>query len=282
MDLNDKLTPTPKTGYSFDKYSWSGVADDGNITDSNAKVTVSFKLNDYKVYVNDVEVANTSVTINDKYTLNKVTDNGFYSSVSAVIGGSAEATTSAVVKYNDGAWTVSYPTGVAGDIYITANHVNASVELVAATDTDDGYVAYPEGKQLAILTATAVNGKMFTIGTKTFYSSVKYGGTESAPVYLMFVDATWTNADVLKAINLTEGTMTAVNYGGDVSMNCVVTSVDAGIINDVLHGFLSDGITDLMRLRMDVTGDKEVTTDDIRWILKTIVGLDTTNAGGVA
>lgn len=256
------LTATPEAGYMFDKnWTWSV---EGETIEQSMTLTAKFDCANYDVYVNNTKLDGATATYKTSYTLSKTTVTGIYLDVTATVNNASVN----VTTDENGNYVVS-GNDIIGDIYFTATELKVKIEF------NEEYIANPAKEKVALLTATAPEGKKLALANgEEFYWSAKYNK------YVIFVDADATVDSVKQQLALMTGTATEIDYNGDISANGKVTSVDAGIINDVLHGFLSDGVTDLMRFKMDVDGNGSVTTNDIMTILKKVV--NKTDAGGAA
>lgn len=274
IQKNPNLYYTCNEGYEFD----SITLEDGYTKVTNdITVTVNFKLKSYSVTVDgknkgSVEHGSEWSGI-DRVTYNS--DNTF-AIVTDVSGANATLNTE-----ND-KYEVS---NVTNDLTLTTTKITGTLLIVRK----EQFVACPKGENLIVLVTTKLaDGEVYTLGDEAFYWSEQY------KAYVMFADENLEAKEILSRLKTGTGTVTYVydKVGaengvllGDVSGNGQVTSLDAGIINDILNGYDSPAITDLMRLRMDVvstpTGTDQpkvydwyigVCTQDIVKILNIAVG----------
>lgn len=263
---------TPNTGYEFDKLVWTS---EGDTVTADQSVTVTFKKKTFTVTVDKTPYP---VEYGGSVEFSKVTElaNGSYSvimSVPDVVNGTVSRTANGYMISN-----------VTDNITVTTNKINVNIWLY----DKDAYAANPEGKKLVVLRqigttyADTAPTTGFAIGGSCFYWSGDETGGYKA--YVMFANAKLDEKQLLNMLTVSDKVPTVVNYDGDITGDGRVTSVDAGIINDILHGRNSSAITDLMRLRMDVAGTESasavqagtwsigVDTQDIRKILRLAVG----------
>lgn len=254
-------------GYEFDGITLQ----DGYASVTNdITVTINFKLKSYDVSVDGTKVG--TVKHGGSVSIPKVTYNDTdktFKVVTGVSGGTYDSTTGNYVIEN-----------VTSALNVTTENFTGTLLIV----DKEQFVACPKGENLIVLATTKLaDGKVYTLDGEAFYWSEQY------KAYVMFADEKLEAKDILSRLNTKDGKVTYV-YGdndkfGDVSGNGQVTSLDAGIINDILNGYDSPAITDLMRLRMDVNGTQTgtnqpkvydwyigVSTQDIVKILNIAVG----------
>ena len=97
--------------------------------------------------------------------------------------------------------------------------------------------------------------------------SEKYGA------YVCFVADSETDADLTGKLAVSQNAVTEIDYSGDINGTHSVTPADSAAINAVLHSIQVEyEISDLMRFQFDVLGDRQVTAQDIMWILNQYTG----------
>lgn len=153
---------------------------------------------------------------------------------------------------------------ITGPITVQYNTVTGSLEYITAKD----YAAAPAGEQVVVLnTAKLDNGTYALNGYGDMFWSSKYNA------YVCFVDDTETDATLIEKLAVSANPVTEISYTGDINGSDTVTPADSAIINAALHGVtVQYAISDMMRFQFDVTGDKQVTTQDIMQILNTYTG----------
>lgn len=300
----DFPTVNADSGWEFE--AWSPEYNDTEITEATT-FTATYKQKTITITTtvnSGTATTDTNHKYGEAYTIAKVASdstNGYTVITGDPIVKCGE--TMITLSYENGVWTVP-ATSVTGDLSVSYDQISVSKLIIV--DGQDGYKAAPAGENLVILQTEQLSSGYLMYGTEsTFYYSARYGG------YAAFIDASvavvgnTNDAAVLAGITKLEGTVNdyVVPYSGekygDISGNGTVTSVDAGIVNDVLHGGITN-ISDLARLMMDVvnvaaTDAKSfdvnsetiypvVTSQDIKAILNLAVGLPAggnSNAGGV-
>lgn len=267
------VTAVPAAGYKFG--GWSDLT--GTLNEST-EITATFDHQTYKVILQQGFSSERIdyVTHGTDYTLDKVDGNTVRFLVGVYVGQTAVA--------HDG-YTVAGSL-ITGDLTYVVTEKTFTLTFISR----EQFPAAPEGTKVAVLQVNGENtaaGK-YTYGEKTFYWSDLY------KAYVAFVDADVTASTLLNGLvydNKDGATPVVVSANGDVTNNGSVTSVDAGVVNDVLFNHLSASLSDLQRFAMDVTNNgtheddwvsitvngetvyPTVTTLDIKWILDEAVGL---------
>ena len=93
-----------------------------------------------------------------------------------------------------------------------------------------------------------------------FYSS-------AYEAYVCIVPDDETVAGARAKLATVSGTLISIIYDGDVNEDTLVNILDAVIALDLYLNDYTYTITDLMRFKADVTGDKTVDIEDVLWIL---------------
>ena len=135
-------------------------------------------------------------------------------------------------------------------------------------------MAAPAGKQLAVLHTSKLTEGTYALteyNADMFWSS-RYEG------YACFVDNDESIQTLTEKLIRSSNPTQEIDYSGDFNGNDLVNSVDAAIIDAVLHRDVKYTVSDELRLSFDVTTDstnpdKKVTAQDIMWILEEYVGL---------
>lgn len=301
------------SGYVFEKWVWQAESGDDVINGTSLMAT--FKQGAFDVYVND-EILET-----DAFTYTSENDSTVIYTLSKVVGNSDGTYT---IRYVDSVYTGAgkddggtstgnqnpyeiYGYQATGDLYFYVTEVKVSSLIIIPNSQ---YRAAPAGMDVAVMQVSDVTiepteGVAYTYtsdtnGEHAFFWSDKYAG------YVAFVDAGVADkANIVANISRSDSATNKISYNGDVTLNNAVTSVDAGLVNDVLHGYVTNGLSDLQRFEMDVfnsaeaegwtnqdnkviltvnskTVCPEVTVSDIKWILEEAVDLHTqSNAGGI-
>lgn len=152
---------------------------------------------------------------------------------------------------------------IIGNITVIYTTVTGSWDYITA----EFYAAAPAGEKVALLNA-------FKLGEGTYaldgYGDMFWSSKYSA--YVCFVADSETNDTLTKKLAVSQNTVTEISYSGDI--NGTVTPADSAAINAVLHSIQVEyKISDLMRFQFDVLGDKQITAQDIMWILTQYTGV---------
>lgn len=134
--------------------------------------------------------------------------------------------------------------------------------------TEEDYKAAPDGKKVAVLTTAKRASGTYTLDG---YGDMFWSSLYDA--YVCFVDDDETVDTLPWKLDENTNTVTEIDYSGDINGVGGVTPADSAPINAVLHDIAVEyEITDLMRFRFDVIGDKQVSAQDIMWILNQYTG----------
>jgi hypothetical protein len=266
--LTDDDIPTPvgDPGYKFDQWD----SDPTGTIDADTTYTASFTDASYTISADEgsgISFGNVTPTHGTKLTFTPTATGKIITGVTAKIGEKSID----VTKNNDGSYSIDGD-AITGDITITVTTVDGSFELISKTD----YAALDNGTQVVVLTATKSSEVTYNLsGGEIFYWSDPYNA------YVTIASADSDVAALASQLGTTEGAAQSISYDGDINVSGSTTAADAGIVNDILHGVNLAYTPDTkMRLQLDVTGDKSVTTSDIVWILQKAVGLISTGSGG--
>lgn len=153
---------------------------------------------------------------------------------------------------------------IIGNITVTYTTVTGSWGYISAMD----YVAAPAGKQVALLNTTKLQEGTYALtGYSDMFWSEKYGA------YVCFVDNGETDTTLTEKLAVSQNSVTEIDYSGNINGVGGITPADSAAINAVLHSISVEyEISDLMRFQFDVLGDRQVTAQDIMWILNQYTG----------
>jgi hypothetical protein len=189
------------------------------------------------------------------------------------------------INNGDGTYTIPGDK-ITGKITVDYDTITGSFEYVSFQK----YRAMAFNEQLAILkTEKRTDGNTYELkGSKyKFYWSDKYGG------YVIFVSDTETDTTLTAKLSVVEGTAQEIAYGGsttadgrvggDIDGNGTVDQHDGGMIMDIIRNVMSPKnltypVGDVMRLMLDVDGDKVVANTDAQWTVEEGLHLSHTNS----
>jgi uncharacterized repeat protein (TIGR02543 family) len=258
---DDLPSTSGNTGYVFKEWDTNPVG--VSVTTGNTYTfTAKFEKGTYTVTLPDgVSGIASEATYETALTFTPTATGKIITNVTAKIGN----TPITVNKNTDGSYTIDGSL-ITGNITIEATTVEGRLKTISKEE----YVALESGKQIVLIeTAKLTDDTKYTLtsGGDLYYSSAYKG-------YVAIVDADLTDAQLASQLSVLTGTATELNYKGDINNSGKTTAADSGIINDILHGAtLYYTPDDRMRLELDVTGDQQVTTDDIVWVLREALGL---------
>lgn len=153
---------------------------------------------------------------------------------------------------------------IIGNITVTYTTVTGSWDYISAVD----YVAAPAGKQVALLNTDKLEKGTYAL---TGYSDMFWSEKYSA--YVCFVDNGETDTTLTEKLAVSQNSVTEIDYSGNINGVGGITPADSAAINAVLHSISVEyEISDLMRFQFDVLGDRQVTAQDIMWILNQYTG----------
>ena len=264
-------TVTPNPGYQFDGW-YKGDTKISNLADETitsavtytAKFThaaYSLTLSDGLTLKNKDGQSITSATHGTNLTFTPTVDGKVVIGITAKIGETAVP----VTKNDDGSYTIAGDV-ITGDLTITAQTADGSWIFISKDD----YKALSADAQIALLTTGKLASGNYLLGNDGMYWSPKYNA------YVKIVDANETAATLTAKLSVhTNAQSLTLAYTGDINGDGQATPADGGMINDELHEVnRSYTVTEKMRLEMDFSGDKTVSTVDIMNILRKYVGLD--------
>lgn len=256
---------TPSAGYVF--YEWqdsSGasvtpteVEITGNTTFTAVFVDGSYAVTIPKAIkiIDGVDSGMATHNTNIMFTWDADTTSGkIVIGASYQIGGGNAVTLSADA---DGCYTI--PSSViTGDVEISVTTVDGTLSFI----TKDSYMALADNTQILLIKTGKLDNGTYgrrDDGSVLYYSSA-YGG------YVYIVPDTETAEMAAANLALLSGvTGIDIGYSGDLNGDGAATTVDAMIVNDILHD-LRESTSMLQYLEADVTGNGTVDTTDILWI----------------
>lgn len=163
------------------------------------------------------------------------------------------------------------------DVVKDSNENNAYFEFISKEEyIGENISVFEDGRKIAVLNSDVLDEGNYALkdGREFFYS-----GNYNA--YVMIVDNEETAKTLSRQLTVTNGSRKDIDYSGDINGSGIVTSGDAGMLNDILGNNWDYIVTDKQIFMLDVegketdsTGYKEVYTSDVEFILKRVVGLN--------
>ena len=267
----DSVTVTPGAGYEFlGWYIGETKYTDSQITalavTADTSYTAKFDHASYTVTAENLSCNGATVTHGTDYRFTPTRTGYVVMEVKARVGSSDVTLT----KNDDGSYTLP-SSAITDAVTISATQIEGSFEFVA-----EGAYKALEANTKVLIFKTNDRGKSscYQLGDGTpVYRSEKYN--DGGKSYVAIVTAGKTEAQLAQDLLISSVAATDIFYGnlnGDGSLN----PADAALINNTLHGRLTDGsdalsITPLMRLQADFNGDKQVTTADMAGVLNRYV-----------
>lgn len=265
QDQLSAVTKTGDAGYTFKEWQIDGVAKTGDeilstAFDANTTITAIFDHATYSVTATGISGVPNSATHGTGLTFTPTVEGKVIIGITAKIGETAVP----VTKNDDGSYTIAGDV-ITGDLTITAQTADGSWIFISKDD----YKALSADAQIALLTTGKLASGNYLLGNDGMYWSPKYNA------YVKIVDANDTAATLTAKLSMhTNAQSLTLAYTGDINGDGQATPADGGMINDELHEVnLSYTVTEKMRLEMDFSGDKTVSTVDIMNILRKYVGL---------
>ena len=264
-------TVTPNPGYQFE--GW--YKDSTKITNlANEKITsavtymAKFTHATYELALsagltltdkNDQPI--TSATHDTDLTFTPTVDGKIVIGITAKIGETAVT----VTKNSNGTYTIA-GNAITGGLTITAQTVDGSWSFI----DKEAYKALSADTQIALLTTGQLASGNYLLGSDGMYWSSKYDA------YVKIVDVNETVESLTAKLSVsTNAEALTLAYTGDINGDGKATPADGGMINDeLLEVTRNYSVTEKMRLEMDFSGDRIVSTADIMSILRKYVGLD--------
>lgn len=264
-------TVTPNPGYQFE--GW--YKDSTKITNlANEKITsavtymAKFTHATYELALsagltltdkNDQPI--TSATHDTDLTFTPTVDGKVVIGITAKIGENDVT----VTENADGSYTIA-GNAITGNLTITAQTVDGSWSFI----DKEAYKALSANTQIALLTTGQLARGNYLLGSDGMYWSSQYNA------YVKIVDVNETVESLTAKLSVsTNAEALTLAYTGDINGDGKATPADGGMINDELFEVTRNySVTEKMRLEMDFSGDRIVSTADIMSILRKYVGLD--------
>ena len=264
-------TVTPNSGYQFE--GW--YKDSTKITNlANEKITsavtytakfthatYSLTLSDGLTLKNKDGQSITTATHGTALIFTPTVDGKVVTGITAKIG----ETDVTVTENADGSYTIA-GNAITGALAITAQTVDGSWSFI----DKEAYKALSANTQIALLTTGQLASGNYLLGSDGMYWSSKYDA------YVKIVDVNETVESLTAKLSVsTNAEALTLAYTGDINGDGKATPADGGMINDeLLEVTRNYSVTEKMRLEMDFSGDRIVSTADIMSILRKYVGLD--------
>lgn len=264
-------TVTPNPGYQFD--GW--YKDDTKISNLANEIitsavtytakfthaTYSLALSDGLTLKNKDGQSITTATHGTDLIFTPTVNGKVVTGITAKIGG----TDVTVTENADGSYTIA-GNAITGKLTITAQTVDGSWSFI----DKEAYKALSANTQIALLTTGQLARGNYLLGSDGMYWSSQYNA------YVKIVDVNETVESLTAKLSVsTNAEALTLAYTGDINGDGKATPADGGMINDELHEVTRNySVTEKMRLEMDFSGDRIVSTADIMSILRKYVGLD--------
>lgn len=264
-------TVTPNPGYQFD--GW--YKDDTKISNLANEIitsavtytakfthaTYSLALSDGLTLKNKDGQSITTATHGTDLIFTPTVNGKVVTGITAKIGG----TDVTVTENADGSYTIA-GNAITGNLTITAQTVDGSWSFI----DKEAYIALSANTQIALLTTGQLARGNYLLGSDGMYWSSQYNA------YVKIVDVNETVESLTAKLSVsTNAEALTLAYTGDINGDGKATPADGGMINDELFEVTRNySVTEKMRLEMDFSGDRIVSTADIMSILRKYVGLD--------
>lgn len=264
-------TVTPNPGYQFD--GW--YKDDTKISNLANEIitsavtytakfthaTYSLALSDGLTLKNKDGQSITTATHGADLIFTPTVNGKVVTGITAKIGG----TDVTVTENADGSYTIA-GNAITGNLTITAQTVDGSWSFI----DKEAYKALSANTQIALLTTGQLARGNYLLGSDGMYWSSQYNA------YVKIVDVNETVESLTAKLSVsTNAEALTLAYTGDINGDGKATPADGGMINDELFEVTRNySVTEKMRLEMDFSGDRIVSTADIMSILRKYVGLD--------
>ena len=264
-------TVTPNPGYQFD--GW--YKDDTKISNLANEIitsavtytakfthaTYSLALSDGLTLKNKDGQSITTATHGTDLIFTPTVNGKVVTGITAKIGG----TDVTVTENADGSYTIA-GNAITGNLTITAQTVDGSWSFI----DKEAYKALSANTQIALLTTGQLARGNYLLGSDGMYWSSQYNA------YVKIVDVNETVESLTAKLSVsTNAEALTLAYTGDINGDGKATPADGGMINDELFEVTRNySVTEKMRLEMDFSGDRIISTADIMSILRKYVGLD--------
>lgn len=265
-DQLSAVTKTGNAGYTFKEWQIGGITKTENdilntAFDENTTITAIFDHATYNVTATGISGVPGVATHGTDLIFTPTVDGKVVIGITAKING----TSVAVTKNDDGTYTIA-GNAITGDLTITAQTVDGSWSFI----DKEAYKALSANTQIALLTTGRLASGNYLLGSDGMYWSSKY------KAYVKIVDVNETVESLTAKLSVsTNAEALTLAYTGDINGDGKATPADGGMINDeLLEVTRNYSVTEKMRLEMDFSGDRIVSTADIMSILRKYVGLD--------
>lgn len=259
---------TANAGYKFvgwyttDSTTGETVELEDIVATADATYYAVFTDETYTVTAEGITGPETTATHGTDFTFTPSIEGSFVYGVYAQIGTGDKNQLSAE---SDGSYKIT-GADIIGGITITVDSFVGSISSISV----ETYKALENGTEILVLETTQLDNSQYTLNGQAFYWSSAY----SAYVQIVDADFSTTSSAVLATQFAVTGTTAAteIDYTGNLDSSTTgVMAYDASIVNDLLYGYGT--YEDKDRFAADVTGDKLVSTSDMKWILNEAVGI---------
>lgn len=265
-DQLSAVTKTGNAGYTFKEWQIDGITKTENdilntAFDGNTTITAIFDHATYNVAATGISGLPSAATHGKDLIFTPTVDG------KVVIGITAKMSEKSVdvTKNSNGTYTIA-GNAITDDLTITAQTVDGSWSFI----DKDTYIALSAGEKIAVLTTGKLDAGNYLLNGEGMYWSSKYNA------YVKIVDVNETVESLTAKLSVsTNAEALTLAYTGDINGDGKATPADGGMINDeLLEVTRNYSVTEKMRLEMDFSGDRIVSTADIMSILRKYVGLD--------
>ena len=265
-DQLSAVTKTGNAGYTFKEWQIDGITKTENdilntAFDGNTTITAFFDHATYNVAATGISGLPSAATHGKDLIFTPTVDGKVVIGITAKIGEKSVD----VTKNSNGTYTIA-GNAITGDLTITAQTVDGSWSFI----DKEAYKALSANTQIALLTTGQLASGNYLLGSDGMYWSSKYDA------YVKIVDVNETVESLTAKLSVsTNAEALTLAYTGDINGDGKATPADGGMINDELFEVTRNySVTEKMRLEMDFSGDRIVSTADIMSILRKYVGLD--------
>lgn len=265
-DQLSAVTKTGNAGYTFKEWQIDGITKTENdilntAFDGNTTITAIFDHATYNVAATGISGLPSAATHGKDLIFTPTVDGKVVIGITAKIGEKSVD----VTKNSNGTYTIA-GNAITDDLTITAQTVDGSWSFI----DKEAYKALSANTQIALLTTGQLASGNYLLGSDGMYWSSKYDA------YVKIVDVNETVESLTAKLSVsTNAEALTLAYTGDINGDGKATPADGGMINDeLLEVTRNYSVTEKMRLEMDFSGDRIVSTADIMSILRKYVGLD--------
>lgn len=260
------VTKTGDAGYTFKEWQIGGVAKTENdilntAFDENTTITAIFDHATYNVTATGISGVSDKATHGKDLIFTPTVDGKVVIGITAKI----DEKSVDVTKNSNGTYTIAGNV-ITGNLTITAQTADGSWDFIEM----NAYIALSADEKIAMLVTDKLAAGNYLLNGDEMYWSSKYSA------YVKIVGVNETVESLTAKLSVQDGAETlTLSYTGDINGDGQTTPADGGMINDELHSVTRTyHLTEKERLKMDVNGDKTVSTKDIVSILRKYVGLE--------